>query len=267
MDLQLGAKRALITGGSRGIGKAIARALAREGAHVAILARDPVRLAAAASEIAAESGRTIVPVAADTTDQAQVEAAVAAAARTLGGGIDILVAAAAEPGGYAPPPKLAEIDAAHFHREMDTKVMGYVRCARAVAPHMRERRWGRIILVSGLAARHTGNTVGSIRNVAVAALAKNLADELGPDGVNVNVVHPGVTRTERTAALIEAQVAALGVDAREVERRIADGNSIRHFVDAAEVADIVAFLASPRSLAINGESIAVGGGVPRSIYY
>ena len=76
-----------------------------------------------------------------------------------------------------------------------------------------------------------------------------------------------VTRTERTAALIEAQAAALGVDAREVEKRIADGNSIRHFVDATEIADVVAFLASPRSLAINGEAIAVGGGVPRSIYY
>jgi NAD(P)-dependent dehydrogenase (short-subunit alcohol dehydrogenase family) len=267
VDLELGAKRALVTGGSRGIGKAVARALAREGADVAILARDPARLAAAASEIAAESGRTIVPVVADTTDQAEVDSAIAAAIRALGGGIDILVAAAAEPGGYAPPPKLAEIDATQFQREMDTKVMGYVRCARAVAPHMRARRWGRIILISGLAARQSGNTVGSIRNVAVAALAKNLADELGPDGINVTVVHPGVTRTERTAALIEARVAALGVDAREVEKRIADGNSIRHFVDASEVADVVAFLASPRSIAINGETIAAGGGVPRSIYY
>ena len=267
MDLELRTKRALVTGGSRGIGKAIARALAREGADVAILARDADRLAAARSEIAGESGRAVVAVRADTTDDAQVAAAVEEAAHALGGGIDILVCAAAEPAGYAAPPKLADIEAAYFAREMDTKVMGYLRCARAVAAHMRAQRWGRIVLVSGLAARQTGSAVGSMRNVAVAALGKNLADELGPDGVNVTVVHPGVTRTERTAALVDAQARALGVDAREVERRMADANSIRHLVDAGEVADVVAFLASPRSVAINGESIGVGGGAPRAIHY
>jgi NAD(P)-dependent dehydrogenase (short-subunit alcohol dehydrogenase family) len=150
---------------------------------------------------------------------------------------------------------------------MDTKVMGYLRCARAVAPQMRSRRWGRIVFISGLAARQTGNAVGSMRNVAVAALAKNLADELGADGIHVNVVHPGATRTERTAALVEAQARAAGVDASEIERRMADANSIRRLVDAAEVADVVAFLASPRAVAINGESIAAGGGAPRSIHY
>ena len=106
-----------------------------------------------------------------------------------------------------------------------------------------------------------------MRNVAVAALAKNLADELGADGINVNVVHPGVTRTERTASLVDAQARSLGVEAREVEQRMADGNSIRRLVDAAEVADLVAFLASPRAVAIHGESIGAGGGVPRSIHY
>ena len=266
MDLGLVGKRALVTGGSRGIGKAIARALAREGADVAILARDSARLEAAAAEIASESGRTIVPVVADTTDDGQVDAAVDAATRALGG-IDILVAAAAEPGGYVAPPKLAQIEAGLFHREMDTKVMGYLRAARAVAPQMRAQRWGRIVFISGLAARLTGNAVGSMRNVAVAALAKNLADELGADGINVNVVHPGVTRTERTATLVDGQARTLGVEARVVEQRMAEGNSIRRLIDAAEVADVVAFLASPRAIAINGESIGAGGGVPRSIHY
>jgi len=267
VDLQLEGKRALVTGGSRGIGKAIARALGHEGADVALLARDAARLAAAASEIAGESGRKVIGVRADTTDEAQVAAAVQEATRALGGGIDILVCAAAEPAGYAAPPKLAEIEAAHFQREMDTKAMGYLRCARAVAPHMRAQRWGRIVLISGLAARQTGNAVGSMRNVAVAALAKNLADELGADGINVTCVHPGLTRTERTASLVEAQARTLGIDAAEVERRMADANSIKHLVDAAEVADVVAFLASPRSIAINGDSIGAGGGAPRSIHY
>ena len=267
MDLELRHKRALVTGGSRGIGKAVARALALEGAEVAILARNAERLAAAASELADETGSRVVPVVADTADDAKVMQAVAEATRLLDGGIDILVNAAAEPGGYAAPPKLGKISGEFFQREMDIKVMGYIRCARAVAPYMQAQRWGRIINISGLAARQTGNTVGSMRNVAVAAMAKNLADELGPAGINVTVVHPGLTRTERTAALLQARAQAEGVAEHEIEKRMAEGNSIRHLVDAAEVAHVVAFLASPKSVAINGESIAAGGGAPRSIHY
>jgi NAD(P)-dependent dehydrogenase (short-subunit alcohol dehydrogenase family) len=267
MDLQLHDKRALVTGGSRGIGKAIARVLAQEGMSVAILARNRVQLEATAAELSAATGQRIVAVVADTTDDAQVKQAFADAAQALGGGIDVLVNAAAEPGGYAAPPKLGEITGAFLQGELDTKVMGYIRAAREAAPHMRAQGWGRIIHISGLAARQTGNTVGSIRNVAVAALGKNLADELGPSGINVTVVHPGLTRTERSAPLIEAQAKAQGVAAEVIEKRMAEGNSIRHLVDASEVADVVAFLASPRSIAINGETIAVGGGVPRSIYY
>lgn len=267
MDLELKNKRALVTGGSRGIGRAIARALALEGASVAILARNAERLAATAHELANETGALIVPVTADTTDDAQVERAFVEAVRGLGGGIDILVNAAAEPGGYAAPPPLGEITGEFLHGEIDVKVMGYIRCARAVAPYMQAQRWGRIVNLSGLAARQTGNTVGSIRNVAVAAMAKNLADELGPSGINVTVVHPGLTRTERSAALIKARADAQGSSVEAVEKQMADGNSIRHFVDAVEVAHVVVFLASPKSVAINGESIAAGGGAPRSIHY
>ena len=267
MDLELTGKRALVTGGSRGIGKAIARGLALEGASVALLARDAERLAASAAELVNETGATVVAVVADTSDESQVERAVAEAVAALGGGIDILVNAAAEPGGYAAPPALAEIDAAHLQREIDVKVMGYLRCARAVAPYMKAQRWGRIVSLSGLAARQSGNTVGSIRNVAVAALTKNLADELGPNGINVTVVHPGLTRTERTATLVAAQAQAQGVGEDVILQRMAEGNSIRHLVDAAEVADVVAFLASPKSVAINGDAIAAGGGVPRAIHY
>jgi len=267
MDLELERKRALVTGGSRGIGKAIARALALEGADVALLARDPVRLNDAAAELAAESGRRVIGVSADTTDDVQTRDAVAQAVQRLGGAIDILVNAAAEPAGFAGPPPLADITGAFFHAEMDTKVMGYIRCAREVAPGMRAKGWGRIVNVSGLAARQTGNAVGSMRNVAVAALTKNLADELGAFGINVTVVHPGLTRTERTAPLIAARAAAQGISAQAVEEQMAAGNSIRHLVDASEVAHVVAFLCSPKSRAINGDAIAVGGGAPRSIHY
>jgi NAD(P)-dependent dehydrogenase (short-subunit alcohol dehydrogenase family) len=267
MDLELKGKRALITGGSRGIGKAIARALALEGADVALLARNEPALAAAAAELAAETGSKVVGVSADTTRDKQVHAAVTEAARLLGGPIEILVNAAAEPAGFAGPPKLAEISADFFHAEMDTKVMGYLRCAREVAPGMQALGWGRIVNISGLAARQTGNAVGSMRNVAVAALTKNLADELGPQGINVNVVHPGLTRTERTAPLVASRAAAQGVTLAEVEAQMAAGNSIQHIVDASEVAHVVAFLCSPKSRAINGDVIAAGGGARGSIHY
>jgi NAD(P)-dependent dehydrogenase (short-subunit alcohol dehydrogenase family) len=267
MDLELKGKRALVTGGSRGIGKAIARGLALEGAAVALLARDAGRLAAAAAELVNETGAEVVAVVADTTSDADVERAVAEAVAALGGGIDILVNAAAEPGGYAAAPTLAEIDAGHLQREIDVKVMGYLRCARAVAPYMQAQRWGRIVNLSGLAARMAGNTVGSIRNVAVAALTKNLADELGPAGIQVTVVHPGLTRTERTAALVAARAKAQGTSEAAVVKQMAEGNSIRHLVDAREVAHVVVFLCSPKSVAINGDAIAAGGGAPRSIHY
>ncbi len=267
MDLELKGKRALVTGGSRGIGKAVARVLAQEGADVALLARDPATLAAAAAELGAESGRQVIGISADTTSDEQVRAAVASAAKQLGGAIEILVNAAAEPAGFAGPPKLAEITGAYFHAEMDTKVMGYLRCAREVVPGMRAAGWGRIVNISGLGARQTGNTVGSMRNIAVAALTKNLADELGAFGINVTVVHPGLTRTERTAPLVAQRATAQGVSPQAVEAQMAAGNSINTIVDASEVAAVVAFLCSPKSRAINGDAIAAGGGAPRTIHY
>ncbi len=267
MDLQLTGKRALVTGGSRGIGKAIALALAQEGVDVALLARTAAPLQAAASELASQTGRKVIAVCADTTSDDAVRQAVAEAAQALGGSIDILVNAAAEPAGFAGPPKLADITGSFFHGELDTKVMGYIRCAREVVAGMKANGWGRIVNVSGLAARQTGNTVGSIRNVAVAALTKNMADELGPSGINVTVVHPGVTRTERTAPLVAARAAAQGLSPQVIEEQMAAGNAINHLVDASEVADVVAFLCSPRSRAIHGDAIAVGGGGLRSIHY
>jgi NAD(P)-dependent dehydrogenase (short-subunit alcohol dehydrogenase family) len=252
MDLQLDGKRALVTGGSRGIGRAIATTLAREGADVALLARHPGRLAAARDELAAATGRKVLAVTADTTDDAAVRAAVAQVADTLGG-VDILVNNAAEPAGPGAPRLLAELDDAFLLHAVDVKVVGYIRTARATAPYMIENGWGRIINISGLAARSVSAPSGSIRNVAIAALTKNLADELGPAGINVTVVHPGATVTERTTAADQARLAA--------------GVSIGRVITAAEVADVVAFLASPRSVAINGDAIAAGGGAPGAIHY
>jgi len=266
MDLQLTGKRALVTGGSKGIGKAIALQLAREGVDVVVSARGPEDLHAAAREIAAETDRKVIGVTADTGDDASVKALIAATVDALGG-LDILVNSAARPGGQAPPPKLAQVTDAVFWDDVNVKVMGYLRTAREAAPHMAAGGWGRIINISGLAARQTGSIIGSIRNVAVAAMTKNLADELGPLGINVTVVHPGLTRTEKTAPLIAARAAAEGVAPEAIEARFAAPVAIGRIVDAAEVADIVAFLASPRSVAITGDAIACGGGARGAIHY
>ncbi len=266
MDLGLSGKVAVVTGGSRGIGKAVAQALAREGASVALIARDMAVARPAAEEIAARWRQKIAAYCADTGDDTAVQMAFSQIVSDFGD-IGILVNAAAQPGGQSRPPKLAEIGNEHFWSDMNVKVMGYLRCARAAAPIMTQARWGRIINISGLAARQTGSIIGSMRNIAVAALTKNLADELGPMGINVTCVHPGVTRTEKTGAVIRRQAKALGVDPDEIEKRWAGQNLIRRIVTAEEVADVVAFLASPRSVAINGDAIAAGGGAPGAIHY
>src|SRR5262245_36248582 len=225
MDLQLGGKTAIVTGGSRGIGKAAARALAAEGVDVAIAARGRADLEAAAAELAAETGRRVVAVPCDTGSDEQVRAMVERAAEALGG-VDVLVNCAAQPGGQAPPPKLAEIDDDVFWPDVNVKVMGYLRCIREVVPHMVRRGGGRIVNVSGLAARSTGSTVGSIRNVAVAAMTKTLADELGRHGISVVVVHPALTRTEKTPGVLQAQAERPGVTVDQVERRVSPGHAL-----------------------------------------
>ena len=183
------------------------------------------------------------------------------------GRIDILVNCAAQPAGQQPAPKLAGITDEVFWADVNVKVLGYLRCAREAAPVMQRQRSGRIINVSGLAARQTGSIIGSIRNVSVAALTKNLADELGPHGISVTCVHPGFTRTEKTPDALRYRASVAGLSVEAIEQRLAEDTSIRHIVTAEEVAYVVAFLASPKSTAISGDAIAVGGGKVGSIYY
>jgi NAD(P)-dependent dehydrogenase (short-subunit alcohol dehydrogenase family) len=266
MDLQLLGRRALVTGGSRGIGRAIAQALADEGVRVVIAARNTDEVRDAARAIAAAAAGEVHGLPVDTRDDASVDALVSAALVALGG-LDILVNAAARLGLPPEVPGIAGVHSASVLEDLNTKVLGYLRVAKAVAPYLVRNGWGRIINISGLAARSTGSIPGSMRNVAVAALTKELADELGPKGINVTVVHPGPTRTERTAAMVARKASTEGVTEAEAEKRLFGGSLIGRIVDAEEVAAVVAFLASPKSVAINGDAIAAGGGTPRSIYY
>jgi NAD(P)-dependent dehydrogenase (short-subunit alcohol dehydrogenase family) len=265
MDLELAGKTAIVTGGSRGIGKAIARELAGEGVDVAIVARSADDLKRSAAELAEDTGRTIVPIVADTSSDGSVKAMVEQAVGELRH-VDILVNCAAQPGGQGAVPKLPDVTDDLFWSDVNVKVLGYLRCAREVAPHMISQRWGRIINISGLAARSTGSIIGSMRNVAVVALTKNLAEELSPHGINVSVVHPGLTRTEKTPAAIAALAQRQGISEADAEKRMVN-NLVGHWIDAQHIAYVVTFLASPKAAAINGDVIAAGGGIRGSIYY
>jgi len=266
MDLDLKGKTAIVTGGSRGIGKAIALELAREGAEVAIASRGAAALEAAAAEISREVGRRVKAAPADTGDDGSVKAMVAAVLSAFGR-IDILVNCAAQPAGQSKPPALAEVTTEALWAEVNVKVMGYIRTAREVAPAMTAQGGGRIINISGLAARSSGSIIGSIRNISVAALTKNLTEELGPKGITAVCVHPGLTRTEKTPEVVERRAAAQGISAADVEKQMASLNLVGKMITAEEIAGIVTFLASPRSVAINGDVIAAGGGTRGAIYY
>jgi NAD(P)-dependent dehydrogenase (short-subunit alcohol dehydrogenase family) len=266
MDLNLTGKVAIVTGGSRGIGKAIGLELAKEGAEVVLVARGKESLDQASADITSQVGRAIKAIACDTSEDSSVKSMVAAVLATHGR-IDILVNCAAQPAGQAKPPALAEITKEALWADVNVKVMGYIRTAREVAAPMAARGGGRIINISGLAARSTGSIIGSIRNISVAALTKNLADELGPNGITAVCVHPGLTRTEKTPDVVARRAEAQGVAAAEIEKQMGALNLVGKLISAQEIAYVVAFLASSKSIAINGDAIAAGGGTRGAIYY
>jgi NAD(P)-dependent dehydrogenase (short-subunit alcohol dehydrogenase family) len=246
MELELAGRVAIVTGGSKGVGKAIAQELAQEGVNVVICARHREALEETARALAQATGRRIVPIVADTTSWESVTRLVETTLTELGR-IDILVNNAATPGGLVRG-ALAEADEGALLEDIDTKVVGYLRCAKAVAPHMQQRGWGRIINIGGLSGRRSG-VISGLRNAAVVHLTKTLADQLGPHGITVNLVHPGATRTERTD--------------QEAARRAAQSNAIRRMVDAQEIGQVVTFLASTKGAAITGVAIdASGGSIP-----
>jgi NAD(P)-dependent dehydrogenase (short-subunit alcohol dehydrogenase family) len=249
LDLQLSGKRALVTGASRGIGKVTAAMLAAEGCSVVITARTAQPLEAAADELARRAAGRVFPVVADVGDSASVSALVATAVSRLGG-VDILVnnAAIGSTGGRS----IADTPEDALTSDLNIKLLGYMRTARAVAPHMVAAGWGRIINIGGAATRTAGHYPTSIRNAAITGLSANLANELGPKGVTVNVVHPGPTVTAERAP------------------ETGDGaklNNIGRMPSAEEVAFVVAVLASPLSAAVNGESILASGGRRGAINY
>ncbi|HEX4394096.1 MAG TPA: SDR family oxidoreductase [Mycobacterium sp.] len=265
MDLKLNGKRAVVTGGSGGIGKAVARCLTSEGVAVVIGSRKEEPLKATAAELST-GGARVIPITVDTGDDGSVEAFVAKAVRVLGG-IDILVNGAAHPSGHAKAPGVLEVTGAEFFDDMNIKVLGYLRMIRAVAPVMKIHGWGRVINIDGLGSRMTGSVLTSMRNAAVVALTKNAADELGSYGINVSGVSPGPVRTEATRGALSEQAHRKNMSVAELEVKMAEVHSIGRIVTADEVASLVTWLASPLSIAVTGDVVACGGGVKGAIYY
>ena len=272
MDFGLQDKHAFVAGGGRGIGKAIARVLAREGVDVVIASRTFDQLEKSAREIEDETGRRVIPLQLDVTQREQVDRAVAEAADKLGG-LHILVNSASLPGGS--PAAIGPIDTVNeddLMSDFDVKYVGALRCARAAIPFMKEQGFGRIVNISGGNARNAGNLSGGARNVALVHLTKTLSNQVGRYGITVNCIHPGTTRTERTPGLLAARAAQLGISEEEVEQRdfapdSARGNAICRMVDASEIAYLTAFLSSDKAWAITGELISANGGVGNAVYY
>ena len=263
MDLELKGKVALVTGGSRGIGKAIARQLALEGCDVAIAARNTAQSEQTAQELAKETGRRVLAFTADVGHADQVNKMVADVAKTFGR-LDILINNAGFPGGLAGGP-LAKVTDEAMLSDLNTKTLGYLRCARAAAPFMQKNNYGRIIHIGGTSARQSGTYSAGMRNIAIVHLSKTLSDELGQVGITSNVLHPATTRTPYFENLVTERARRESKSAAEVETDIGRTAAIRRVVDAAEIANIVAFLASPKSTPIPGEVIGVGGGPGRAV--
>lgn len=263
MDLKLKGKVAVVTGGSLGIGRAVTEALAAEGVKVAIVARSVPALEQAANEISAQTGVEILPVPADVSDTAQVQRMMDQVAAHFGR-IDILVNGAAHPGGLVRS-ELDQADPEGLLLDINIKVVGYMRCAKSAAPHMKKNGFGRIINIGGLTGRGSKQLSG-MRNVAICHMTKTLSDQLGPHGITVNVIHPGVVETPHIHELYAKEAKIQGLTPAEVEANYAKVTPVRRVLQPSEIADTVLFLASERAGAITGESIAVDGGITRGIF-
>ena len=263
MDLELADKVVIVTGGSSGIGYAIASAFARERCRVVIAARRADALEKAAASLRAGTRAEVIGIPTDTTDQESVDRMVAAAIAAYAR-LDVLVNCAATPAGLVRN-SIEDLDSAALLADLNTKVVGYARCCRAVVPVMKRQQSGRIIQIGGLTGR-SSNTLSGMRNVAISHLTKTLSDQLGPFGITVNAVHPGVVRTPHLDELFSSEAAKRGTSAQEVEAGFVSDTPIRRILEPEEIARAVLFLASAHGAAITGDSVAIDGGITRGVY-
>lgn len=262
MDLGVRDKVAFITGASKGIGFACAQVLGNEGCAIVISARDPENLEDAAQRLQAECGVEVLAIAGDMGRTADVQRAVDATMDHFGR-IDILITCA----GSSPGGLLEELTEEDFFGSLNLKLMGYVRTCRAVIPHMKAAGEGSIVLVvgnDGLKPSYWEMTAG-IANAADINFASSVAEQYAPHGIRTNTVNPGPVDTDRWDGLEKAFARDKGIDQQRAHDLAVASIPIGRICESQEVANLVAFIASPRASFVNGAHIPIDGAQRKGI--
>lgn len=260
MDLGLTGKMALVTASSKGLGKAIALELAREGARVAIASRSGDDLRAAAAEIAAATGQAPFSLAADLTNAEDIDRLMTAVLREFGR-VDILINNTGGP----PPGFFDDFTDEQWQKAVDLLLLSSVRLIRAVLPGMRERRWGRIINSTSVAVKQPiqGLLLSNAVRTAVIGLAKSLSAEVAAEGITINNLLPGSIFTDRIKQFTASTAQRTGRTPEEVRAAAEADIPMKRYGTPEEFAAAAAFLASERASYITGVSLLVDGGVFR----
>ncbi|MET0145308.1 MAG: SDR family oxidoreductase [Ilumatobacteraceae bacterium] len=265
MDLGLAGRTAIVSGSSKGIGRAVATALAAEGCNVCMTARGRDALDDAAGSVRALDRGRVVAVAADMTTEEGVERVVDTC-RTELGPVDIAVTNVAGPKslGFAATGDQAFVDA---YRDM---VLSVVWMVRRVLPDMRGSGWGRIVNIGSDCIKDVHREVplllANVNRAASVGLLKTLADELGPDGITVNNIAVGAILTENRITFHQRFAAEQGKDVADVQNANTEHIPVGRFGDPAELAAVVGFLCSDQAAFVTGETIAVNGGRSRTLF-
>ena len=256
MELGLAGKRAIVTGASKGIGAAVAREYAREGARVALISRDEQLL----RDVASRCGSSAVVVPADLSHPESLTRAFASCIDQLGG-VDILVNNA----GSSPNGSIEQITDEQWEESFHLKLMGYVRGMRAVIPTMRAQRYGRIVNIGGVAGVHaSAGYVLAAYNAAIVHITRSTAEHVGPDGITVTTLHPGPTLTDRLRSMLSAGAAARGLSVDEFGQQVvAQGLPLRRLGTPDEVAQMIVFLTSDVAAWMTGSGVLVDGGTAK----
>jgi 3-oxoacyl-[acyl-carrier protein] reductase len=263
MNLELTGKVAVVTGASKGIGRAIALGLAAEGSRVVAVARDTAAIDKVVAEARDRGGRASLGISADLSQLSEVERMVATARRECGR-IDVLVNNAGAIRGGA----FLDIPDAQWIEDWNLKLLGYIRMARAVFPVMQGQGGGRIVNVVGAAARNptAAYLTGGAANAALVNFTKGLADLGAESNILVTAVSPAATRTERWDSLMEQQAKASGKTVAEMRAAAEAPYRLGRIATPEDIADVVCFLASARASFITGICITVDGGATRGVY-